>query len=249
VLLEFPELRRELRNVDALNNAYVDRQAQLGQRQKTIEDTMLARAVTGFERGNTSQSVINAALKEPRKMGQLISAVRQTDGALPALQRNVWQSATEGDATSILRFMHENKASLAKLFTQEHLDNIQKIAAARMMFERVPEPGGSAWVPRPLEAVEKQLGVPIPSLLGRWHTLITGRSQKEWVIAETMLRAIRGRAALGADDAMRAALYDPATAREFAHALAPGMLPARAKRLHSRLVALGIPLTDRDGSN
>lgn len=247
VLAHFPEISNQLVSVQAANDAIITRQAQLAARRQTIEDQLITRVTDAYSRGADAQSVIKGALRDPRKMGQLIASSRQTDGALPALQRNVWKQATTGDATDVIKFMSQHESSLKKLFTTEHLENIAKIAAARMMVERVPVAEGTAWVPRPLEAVEKQLGLTIPQALGRWHTTITGRSQKEYIIAETALRALRGRAALGADDAMRAALYDFNIARDFAKALEPGsMTMVKAKQLYGRLFALGIPLTERD---
>jgi hypothetical protein len=247
VLERFPDLRDELRTPAMADAAYIRRQSQLAERRQTIEDAMLTKAVRGYDNGNTADAVIDGAIREPRRMAQLVGAARRVDGALPALRRNVWDKAVKGDAQGILDFMKENRASLGKVFDPEHLGNIRKIALARSMLQRVPDPAGAAYVPRPLEAVEKTLGQGIPQLLGRAHTLITGRAQKEWLIAETVLRSMRGRAAIAMDDALRAALYDPKVAKELSNTLEIGsMTVLKAKRLQSRLIALGIPLLNQE---
>jgi hypothetical protein len=82
VLEKFPDIAQELRNPATADMAYIRRQQQLAGRQKAIEDRMLTRTLEGFNRGAmTSDGVIDRALAEPRKMEQLIGAVRRTDGA------------------------------------------------------------------------------------------------------------------------------------------------------------------------
>lgn len=74
------------------------------------------------------------------------------------------------------------------------------------------------------------------------------RLQEQQAAMEIVLRALRDRVQPGVNDALRTALSDPEIAREFASAFGSGnaLAPEQAKRLYSRLFALGIPLTERD---
>lgn len=264
-LAEFPHLRQQFADIGAADAAYVARQRQFGELQRNIGDTMLDRALQTYARGGQAQNVIDGALKDPRKMEQLVGALRREPEAFGALRRNVWDNALSGDAAGIRAFIENNRPALQRLFTPEHLSNLEKITEARMMIERVPHPQGAAYVPRPGEAIERAFGLSIPGVLNRIRNLTFGKASKEWVAMETAMNMLRGRAAVAMDDAMRTALYDPETARELAGALAPRstsnytvekgarlyekkFTPAHnvtAKRLQSRLIALGIPLAEQ----
>jgi hypothetical protein len=249
VLQRFPEIATELRSPAAADMAYIARQQQLAARQKAVEDNMLTRAVNSYDRGGlTADGVIDRALTDPRKMEQLVGAVRRQEGALPALRRVVWDRAMNGDAAGITKFIVDNGKSLRHLFGREHLRDIQNIVAARAMLERVPHPTGAAYVPRPLEAVERVIGQGLPQLGNRIFALKSGRMQKEYLLIDMFLRSLRGRVQFAADDALRAALYDPKLARDLASSLRYNgrMTLEKAKRLQTRLVDLGIPLLDRE---
>jgi len=247
VLDRFPDIAQELRTPALADIAYIRRQEQLAQRSQAVEGSMLNRALNSYGRGATANSVIDAALKEPRKMAQLVAALKRSDGALAALRRNVWDRATDGDALAIAKFVQDNKGSLRHIFGAQHLQDISNIAAARAMITRVPNPQGAAYVPRPLEWVEKAVGQGLPQLSSRIFAFKSGRVQKEYLVIDAFLRSLRGRAQISADQAFKAALFDPKVAKELAQSIEIGSIPVlKAKRLQSRLIALGIPLLDKE---
>lgn len=254
VLERFPDIAAELRTPAAADMAYIRRQQQLAGRQQTIEDAMLTRTLNSYSRGGmTPEGAIDAALKDPRRMTQLVGAVRRTEGALPALRRVLWDRAMgagNGDAEAITKFIVDNGKSLRLLFGAEHLDNIRNIVSARAMLNRVPHPTGSAYVPRPLEAVERVIGQQLPQLGNRIFALKSGRVQKEYLLIDMFLRSLRGRVQFAADDALRAALYDPKLARELANSLELGSNHVvKARQIQSRMIDLGIPLLNKgDGA-
>lgn len=251
VLERFPEIAAELRTPAAADMAYIRRQQQLAGRQQAIEDKMLTRAVDSYTRGGmTAEGVIDASLKDPRRMEQLVGAVRRTDGALPALRRTLWDRAMgagNGDAEAITKFITDNGKSLRLLFGAEHLNDIRNIVSARAMLNRVPHPTGSAYVPRPLESVERVIGQQLPQLGNRIFALKSGRVQKEYLLIDMFLRSLRGRVQFVADDALRAALYDPKLARELANSLELGSNSVvKARQMQSRMIDLGIPLLNKE---
>lgn len=247
VLQRFPEIAQELSTPARADAAYISRQRQLAGRQQSVEDNMLTKTVNNYSKGTfTAEAVIDKALGDPRKMEQLVGAVRRQEGALPALRRVVWDRAMNGDAAGITKFIVDNGKSLQHLFGREHLRDIQNIVSARMMIERVPHPTGAAYVPRPLEAVERVIGQGLPQLGNRIFALKSGRVQKEYLLIDMFLRSLRGRVQFAADDALRAALYDPKLARELANSLeAPSSHVVKATQIRSRLIDLGIPLLNK----
>ena len=244
VLDEFPEIRAKVEKLDAADKSLFERQAQLTERAKAIEDQVLTRELNAFARTTkTGGDVVQAALNDPRKMTQLMSVLKGRPDALASLRRNVWQQAASGSSEDILRFIGDNEQSLKLLFREnpQHLKDLADITAARTMLERLPPPTGAPYTPRPLANVEKMIGQGIPQLASRGFAFQTGRVQKGYLLVDTFMRGLRGRAQQSAEDLFREALYDPVVAKEFVNALETGQLTPRMEyRLHNRLVALGM---------
>lgn len=247
VLDRFPNIAVELRTPALADTAYIRRQEQLASRARNVEESMLSRTLASYGRGATAESVIDGALKEPRKMAQLVGAVKRNDGAIAALRRNVWDRATDGDAMAITKFVDKNRASLSHIFSSEHLQNILNIASARAMITRVPSPQGAAYTHRPLAWLEDAIGQNLSTAASRLFAFKSGRVQKEYLIVDSFLRSLRGRSQISADKAFKAALFDPVIAKELAKSLEVGSISVvKAKKLQSRMIALGIPLLDKE---
>lgn len=246
VLKKFPDIEAKLAKIENADGVLVSRQAQLTQRAQQIEDQALTRELRAYGRASkASQDVIEAAIREPRKMAQLTSVLKRDPEALNGLRRHIWDRTTDGKAQDILSFVERNEAGLKMLFRQPHLKAIKDIAAARLMLERVPVPSGSAYQARPLEAVEKLIGQGVPQLSSRVFALQSGRVQKGYLYIDTLVRGLRGRAQTSADDAFRAALYDPEVAKAMLEAINTGKLkPETAKRLQARMFAIGATAVD-----
>lgn len=243
VLEKFPELRQRVAGIAEADRALIERQAQLAQRTKTIEDQILVRELKSWARSSkASGDVINAALKEPRLMDQLVTALgKGPPDALNGLKRHIWDRATEGTAEDILKFANANRRALQRLLGPEHLRAIQDIAAARFMLQRTPEPRGAAFEIVPLREVEQQIGQGLPQLASRVFAFKSGRMQKGYLAVDTLMRGLRGRAKTTADDLFRQALYDPKTAKAMLETIDSGHLSQEtAKRLNARIFALGL---------
>jgi hypothetical protein len=247
VLDEFPGLSRAVDSVEAADQGLLARQAQLEQRSRAVEDQFLTRELTAFSKGTrTPESVVDAALKDPRKMRQLQSILRDRAEAINALRRSVWDDVAGREAEDIARYIGDNRKSLSLLFSRNHVSALNDIMAARMMLERTPTPQGAAFVPRPLAEVESIIGQGLPQISSRIFAFKSGRMQKGYLAVDTFMRGMRGRAATAADAVLREALYDPALARDLANTVKAGqMVPERAKRLQARLFALGLPYLEQ----
>lgn len=242
VLAEFPELRRKVMDIQAADQSLLARQQQLAQRERAVENSLLSRVLRGYSRGTrTAQAVIDDAVKDPRKMGQLRNSLRNTPEALDALRRQVWERAASGSAEDTLNFIRQNNETLQQLFEPKHFDALANIAGARAMLERVPAPNGAGYRPRPLEDAERIIGQGIPQLSSRVFAYRSGRMQKGYLIVDSVMRGLRGRAQVTADDLYKAALYDPDVARDFSQALMDLKLPQeKARALRARVLALGV---------
>ncbi len=246
VLDEFPAAKKRLESIGAADQSLLARQTQLGARSRAVEDQFLTKELTAYTKGNRSaEAVLDAAIKEPRKMLQLKSILQGKPEAFAALKRHVWDGVSSGSALDIAKFIETNARSLSVLLTPRHLERLRNIVAARAMLERTPSPTGAAFIPRPFAEVEKAIGQGLPQLSSRFFAFNAGRMQKGYLVVESTLRSLRGRAATSADEVLKHALYDPALARELADSVTFGTTPpARAKRLQARLFALGLPLLE-----
>jgi hypothetical protein len=246
VLDELPEIKRAVQDIATADEGLMARQAQLAARAQSVEDQLLTRELNAFARGTrTGESVLDSVISDPRKMAQLVSVLRQSREAMNALRRNVWDKATAADAPGIMKFINDHRDSLGFVFDQQHFKALENVVMARVMLERVPAQGGAAYVPRPLEDVERMIGQGLPQLSSRLFALKSGRMQKGYLMIDTLMRGLRGRAASDADDMLRVALYDPEVARMMAETVQRGSLNLEtAKRLQARLFALGLPYVD-----
>ena len=241
VLAEFPEIRQQVGNVFEAQKNIGARQEQLVQRGREIEDRALVRSLNSYAKDTKNAAgVIADAVGSPKKMDQLVAALKDQPDALAALRRNIWDDIASGGAARIRDTLQKNAESLKKLFGDEHFTDLNDIAAMREMIERTPSPTGQAEVPQILGNVEEALGIKIPQALSRGFALHTGRTSPSYIYGEAGLRWLRQRAAKSWDRVMEQAIYDPEVARALADSMRRGKeLPPR---LHGRLFALGVPL-------
>lgn len=248
VLDEFPALQAKVDDVAESSEALFSRQQDLAQRAALVENQFLTKALARLETtaGQTPEDVILGALAEPRMMAQLKSVVSRRPEAMNALRRVVWDMASSGKSEDMLNFMARHNASMKQVFGEKHLSDLVNIAAARAMAERTPRPKGRATTVRPLQKLERLIGQGLPQLSSRFFAFNAGRMQKGYLVTESALRSLRGRAAIQADELFKEALYDPAVARELMDAIdAGGLTQKGATRLYARLFALGLtPLHD-----
>lgn len=246
VLDEFPTIRQAVADVEVSNNSVVARQQQLTARQRQIDDQILSRELASFARGTrTPEQILSGDIRDPRRMQQLKTLLSDKPEALAALQRNIWRAVGQQDAAGIYRTLLDNEESLKILFSNQHLKDMQDIALARAMLERTTTPTGTAYVPRPLGALERLIGRPLPQIASRLFAFQTGRVQPGYLAVDTALTSMRNRAQTSADELLSVVLYDADVAKSLAGAVRSGKFgPEKAKRLQARLFALGVPFVE-----
>lgn len=245
VLDEFPDLRVEVGQVDAITRELGKRRATLEGRRKRIEDALLTREITKMGRGWKDEGgVIGAALKDPRKMGQLIARLRSEPDAQNALRRHIWDQVAPGTADDIATALE--LPSVQKALGPDHVSHLRNIQAARQMLERTPPPTGQAYDPNPLQAMEDAIGMGVPQLGSRIFAVHSGRTSWRYVATDAFGRFWRGRSKAETDALLREALYDPQVAKDLSALVTKSRLgPQVQRRLNTRLFALGLVSEDQ----
>ena len=249
VLDELPELSRSVASVKTTNDALLARAGQLEARKKLVQDSLLMRRISSYMSGAaTAEGVIAGAVRDPRLMRNLVSSVRGEPDAMAALRRHVWDTAANLPPDRLRAFMRENGLSLRQVLSGQHMKDLDRIQRARAMIARSAAPEGGA--PRPTEAATRLgdiLGTPAPQIESRTFAAASGRTAVRWVANMMLFRFMRQRSLAAREALFRAALYDPAVARELAAMTMVGRVPAaRARRLHIWLFNAGLGTTRED---
>lgn len=236
VLGELPGLRREVESIGRANESLLARQPQLKARADRIDRDLLNRKLEAVDRGGRSaDQLVDDALRNPALMRRLNS--RLDGDARQTLRRVVWERANLGDVGVFLR---DNRQSLRLVMDPQHLADLEKIANAREIISRVPEPRGRPINVDPTAAIGRQFGQGIPQIGSRIFAVKSGRIGTNYMLVDAGGRLLRGRAMLRADNLMREALYDPQVARDLLDAAtATRYRPDLANRLNVRLFNLG----------
>lgn len=248
---ELPSIKKSVDDIDATQTALLDRQNQLSNRRKAVENNALSKMLTQVQKGNaTAGKVIDDAVGNHVKMRALVNLVKQDDAALAALKRTVWEGIIKGDSASILTALDKNKASLGLLFGRDHLKNIERVSMAKAMMERIPPPVGKAYTPKPFEKFENITGMQVPQATTRYWAFMSGRVPKYYLAFDIAKSALYKKSQRHFDMVLREALYDPMVAKEMAESIMVGKLNLkRAKRLGARIFALGVPYIEDEQEN
>ena len=161
---------------------------------------------------DTSDELINAALKSPRVMGSVL--LRIPKDTQPQFVRMVMDKATEGGtAASITKFLTENEKTLNMIpgMSATHKKNLQDIAKAYEIVERAPIKGtASSGGP---DLLKNETGVStatVQSQIRAWtggrQALVTGVMNVTWPMLYKLSQT-------KFSDVMEEALHNPETAR------------------------------------
>lgn len=247
-LNELPDIKANVQGVEKAQNMLLNRQQQLVKRKNNIETKALAKQLSKYAKGDVSaDKIMNDAISDPRKMTELKSFIKKDPDALQALQRTVWEKATQGNSEDVLKFIIDHEKSLKVIYGPQHFRDINDVALMRAMTEIVPTQTGKAFIPKPFEAIEKFAGMGIPQMSTRWYAFMSGRLAKSYLAADIARSVLytKGRAEM--ENLFRTALYDPQIAKDMAATVKSLRLPEpRAKRLFGRYFALGLPYIERD---
>lgn len=247
VLASFPQIRDRVQNIAQAESTLANRQRQLVQRKRAVDDAILTREISAVDRDvRSADEAVARALESPRKMASLFSSVRKSQDARSALQRAVWNNLSEMPAGRLGEYLQANRATLKYAgITDKQIDALRVIDGARLISSRVPIPRGSAAIPDSSAAFLKTFGVRPEMLSNRLNALNTGRADRSWLITNLLTNALTRKQSQFDAEIWREILYDPEAARDLYNSLMTGKLGGeQAKRLQARLFALGITASD-----
>jgi hypothetical protein len=213
MLDEFPYLRDRVDEVGAANQKLLARNADLANRKKLVQQSVMERKLAAVEAGSkTPEKLIDEALNNHAVAARLVVRLRGNADAMDGLRQTVWEKIPLDSPKATLDYLVKHNRSLATIFTKRHLDDIKTIAQARAMIESVPSPAGKATDTSPLADIERQLGSSFPSLAASVRAIERGRSTPFYEVPARVLQAVRARAMAGSDKVWKEIMYDPEVA-------------------------------------
>ena len=128
------------------------------------------------------------------------------------------------EVKNLQNFLKENNESLSTMFKsikgdkigEEHLKNLNLIAAGFEKVNLVPPPKGSP-AATPGEAMKNALGVDIPQVWSRVYAVQSGRTGWKFTITETLNRFLGNLGRKEFDRVLKQAIYDPDFAKTITH--------------------------------
>lgn len=240
VLMEFPDVAKKVAQIGTANKALLGRQANLEARQRTIQDSMLARQIQSMERGVVQpEQVINNAIKDPRKMAQLLKSIKPE--AKQALKRQIWGEMEAADAAQLGGYLKNNEKTLRMALGSNHYNDLVTIQKARAMMDVTNAPAGRPVDPNYLAALEKNLGMGVNQISSRVFAVKSGRTSPRFVGIDMLSRFLRGQSQNQTAALFENALYDPRVARELVDEFTAPIKKAKPnKRLKAYLFNLGV---------
>lgn len=206
VLVELPELQAAVHNAGELAGRLTRRETVLRERELAIGRDLVNREAAAVARGaKTPEAVIEAALKRPIMMRDLLDRVRNHPAAIEALRRHAWD-AIEND---VVNGLAKYRDSLGQLMSPEHFKSLKTIAAAQEMLARMPDAKGAAFDPNILKSFEKFAGRTVAQVANRIYALKSGRVSKAYLVVDSMAQVFRAKSLNARRELLDKALYDP----------------------------------------
>lgn len=239
VLRETPAIKDKVSTVQRANEFIVERQKDLNNRLREINDQKLSRIIKSVNRLElTPEGGIAQMLRDPRLMQK---AWDKMDGkGKEALRRHVWDSVIDQDGDKIQQFIQSNADALSVIYDDRAMENLLMLGDAKHIIDLIPKPALPKMEFSPSAELERTIGMSLPVLGSRLQALNTGRASKTWVMADALGRFTRGHSEQDIINAWKEAIWDPKLAEEIVEfSIKPTR--AKAKRLHTRFFLLGIP--------
>lgn len=235
-------LEDEFTNNSVVANNIGSRVNGLAVRQAALQDNAVTKLLT--QSGQTPEAFIQGAIKDPRAMAALVTQARQL-GALPAVQRAVWEQVLPGghvDPDKILNFLKENKRSLPLVFTADHIAALNTVAKAAAIEGRLAGPTGLSGSNGSLSNIENAVGMKLTTALSRIFNVKAGRLGVPYTVGETLIRVGSKQFETLQNKALQEMLVNPQMARDLATATATATIPKPVMtRLRSNMILLGMP--------
>jgi len=227
------------------------RQAKLMSRTLKVEKSILAKELDAVAKGKPLDDVVKNAMKNQKLMAQVMNRIRGNEPARTAMRRAVWDQVIDLPPGNLVEFIDSNNTMLRVAgMKPEHLEALKTIDAMRTIVARVPKPKGSGEATGFISALERRLGINLATFANRWHSWMTGRTEKAWLAVNVITNIVNRKSKDAIGDAWAVVLYDPEAAIALSQSLKAGADGPYAKRLGARFFAFGMTpfREDRDES-
>jgi hypothetical protein len=213
MLEQNPSLRRaiEARDPTAITNEIRNLNAQ----REAAQDASLDRLLT--QQGG-AKTALDKAMGNSESMREIRNRVGNDADSVAALKRGVWERVLAKGNKGIAEFTgsEEGRRVLNIVYQgdQTHLKNIKTILDANETLGRSrPAAGSAEKAVTPDSWARENLGQSVPSLINAGNSaLVTERASKAWTAATLFTRFANSYTQRQADDALKAALFDPKVA-------------------------------------
>ena len=249
---QIPGLKNEVSDITTAQRQLDNRELQLSNRKKNIENKSFAKKLRTYGKGDVSAGdILDSALKNPIEMRRLKNHVKKSEEALGGLRRTIWEKAAAGSSEDIVLFMAKHDKTLKELFPKSQLRDMYDISLMKAISDRATTPTGTAVkgteLPEILKKVEDLTGMKVPQFGTRLYAYQSGRVPPHYLALEATMTALRKNAGRYSDEIWKEALYDPKTVEVLMEGLESGKLTEKQmRRIGSRVFILGLPYGEED---
>lgn len=168
-------------------------------------------ALTSQLKFNSTDELVNAALKNPLVMGNITR--RMSESGRETFVRLVMDKAIEGRSyVDISTFLDQNRAALRAIpgMTAEHINVLKDIGNAYKIVERAPIKGLPASAGP--DVIKNELGVSTATVMSQWRAVTGQRSSVFWATFQVASPILQKLSQTRFSDVMERALHDRKTA-------------------------------------
>lgn len=175
--------------------------------------------------GDDTKAALDKALVNPEAMRELRSRVGNDAESLAALKRSTWERILAKGDKGIAEFMSNPESrrifNIVYQDDPKHLKDIYTVIDAQSVLGRSKPAIGTAEKPQtPDSFMRETFGQGIPSIATKFYGAFgTGRTAKSWAITDALTRATNAFTERQANEALKAALFDPKMAEQLAAAV------------------------------
>lgn len=204
-----PEIRKQLTNTDAMNDALLTRRSSIMEQQKAVDKSVVAK----IAKSEDADAVIRSALTNPTEMKTLVAQALRTPEGTQSLSRAVADAVAQ--QKNPLQFLTENEKALKPLLNKlgkDHYENLQTLTKAEEMMGRV-KPPTNVNLDKLKDIGEQTIGTSGKGILSRLMNVNKGYASAEYVTFDLGGRYIYKVKTEEANKIMEAAIYDPEMAK------------------------------------
>jgi hypothetical protein len=205
-----PDMQKTFSNVQNTIEGYVARRAEVQQQRKMLDRTVLSDIAEKSGARQDPQAILNLAIKDRQYMLALLNKGKLGEEERKSLSRSIADKVSE--QKDPYQFLLDNqetlKPAMITLGGSEHWANLERMAKAQKIMNRVPDVGNIG--EKTLQDIGKKLiGTPVNSIFSQSRAAAQGRQSKPYMFLDMGGKYIFKIKSEEADRVLREAIYDP----------------------------------------